>query len=144
MKNVVMFLLNPLCGISQRPSSDKRMMSCDPSGEKQSWEKALPKACFQKGLWLQPKTSCCFYRMSWDVAHLMKCYCHLTTTLFFSIWVWYWNILLSREPALIKYYNMNNICKYVRHIFHSTNVLAFSSTRCVCCMEKWHLIWVTT
>lgn len=36
--------------------------------------------------------------VSWDIAHLMKCYCHLTTTLFsFPIWIWYWIILPSRE-----------------------------------------------
>lgn len=55
--------------------------------------------------------------VSWDV-HLMKCYCHLTTSLFsFLIWVWYWNILPSRETLLIKSYNMSNVCKWVRHIF---------------------------
>lgn len=61
--------------------------------------------------------------VSWDIAHLMKCYCHLTTIFFsFPIWVWYWNILLSRETALIKYYNMNNVCKCARHTFHKAKM----------------------
>lgn len=44
---------------------------------------------------------------------------------FFFPWVQYWNILLSGETALIKYYIMNNLCKCVRHIFHKVKMNSF-------------------
>ena len=43
----------------------------------------------------------------------------------FLSWVQYWDILLSGETALIKYYIMNNVCKYVRHIFHKVKMNSF-------------------
>lgn len=105
--------------------SHERMTGCDQLGEKhEAWE-VFRKASFQKGPWLEPKMNCYNPCVFHETLSIWWYYCHLTIIFFFLSWVQYWDILLSGETALIKYYIMNNVCKYVRHIFHKVKMNSF-------------------
>ena len=97
-------------------------------GETWSLEKSFRKASFQKGPWLEPKMNCYTSCVFHETLSIWWYYCHLTTIFFFFFflfWVQYWDILLSGETALIKYFIMNNVCKCVRHIFHKVKMNSF-------------------